>query len=132
MRSTPSHPASVVPPTPIRRARRLAAGAVALALALASGGCVTTRDGEPVPRGDQTYPFERVEERAKKLREGLTKTEVGMLLGAPAEVAEDDSVWVYLPERRAILVPARALRLEFEGDVLKEHGFRAIVLGARL
>jgi hypothetical protein len=39
---------------------------------------------------------------------------------------------VYLPERYAILIPARALRLEFKNGVLDDFGYRPIVLGARL
>lgn len=85
-----------------------------------------------VPRGDQKLPFEKVEERAKKLRDGMTQTQVMMLIGAPAEKGDDGNVWIYLPERYAILIPARALRLEFKDRVLVDHGYRPIVLGARL
>jgi outer membrane protein assembly factor BamE (lipoprotein component of BamABCDE complex) len=116
----------------IRRARRLAASGLALVLLVAASGCVQTKNGEAVPRGDQRFPFTQVEERARKLQPGLTRSEVMLLLGSPAEIDESDSVWIYLPERYAVLVPARALRLEFDGNVLKEHGYRAIVLGARL
>lgn len=97
-----------------------------------AGGCVTRKNGQPVPRGDQRFPFAQVEERARKLQPGLTRPEVMMLLGSPAEIDESGNVWIYLPERYAVLVPGRALRVEFDGNVLKEHGYRAIVLGARL
>jgi outer membrane protein assembly factor BamE (lipoprotein component of BamABCDE complex) len=122
-----------------RRARSVShfgASGVMLVLLLAAGSsaCVTENldTGEVVPRGKQRYPFEQVEEAAKRLENGMSKFQVTMLLGSPAETDENGDVWVYLPERYAILVPARALRLEFRDGVLIEHGYRPIVLGARL
>ena len=107
--------------------------ALLLLLALLPG-CVTENltTGEMVPRGNQRYPFERVEKAAERLVVGMTKTEVLLLLGSPAEKDEKDEIWVYLPERYGILIPAQALRLEFRDRVLTEHGYRPIVLGARL
>jgi outer membrane protein assembly factor BamE (lipoprotein component of BamABCDE complex) len=99
-----------------------------------SAACVTedTTTGELVPRGDQKYTFERVEKAAERLAVGMTKTEASLLLGSPAETSESGDVWVYLPERYGILIPTKALRLEFHEQVLAEYGFQAIVLGARL
>jgi hypothetical protein len=97
-------------------------------------GCVTenTTTGEMVPRGKQSYPWDRVEKLAERLKNGMTKHEALSLMGTPAEVDDADDLWIYLPERYAILIPARALRLEFKDGLLVDHGYRAIVLGTRL
>jgi len=110
---------------------RLAAGLLVLA---GSTACVTENltTGEMVPRGDQKYPFDKVQKNAERLELGMDKREVLLLLGSPAEKDESGNVWIYLPERYAVLIPARALRLEFGPEGLTEHGYRAIVLGARL
>ena len=99
-----------------------------------SSGCVTENatTGEKIPRGDQKYPFEKVEKAAGELTVGMTKTQVLLLLGSPAEMSREGDVWIYLPERYGILIPARALRLEFQTNDLAEYGFQPIVLGARL
>jgi len=96
--------------------------------------CVTedATTGEVFPRGNQKLPFAEVEKLADQLKPGMSKMEVVMLIGSPAEKSEDESVWVYLPERYGILIPARALRLEFKDRVLADHGYRAIVLGTQL
>jgi len=111
--------------------RRLTGLLVTFCLALA---CVTQNatTGEVVPRGNQKYPFEKVEKAAEGLALNMGKTEVLLLLGSPAEMAESGDVWIYLPERYGILIPARALRLEFSGQVLADYGFQPIVLGTRL
>ena len=88
--------------------------------------------GETLPRGDQRYEFETVERRAEQLESGMSKTQVMFLLGSPADKSSGGDVWVYLPERRAVLVPSRALRLEFEDGFLVKHGYRAIILGEDL
>lgn len=104
-----------------------------LAFALAPA-CVQVdpATGATIPRGDQRYDFETVTRNAKDLAEGMRKYEVLMLLGSPAEMSEEGNVWVYVPERPAVLVPGRALRLEFEDERLKRFGYHPIVLGARL
>lgn len=111
--------------------RRL--GSLLLALGL-SAACVTENreTGEAMPRGNQKYPFEKVEKAAEDLQVGMSKTQALLLLGSPAEMDERGDVWIYLPERHGILVPARALRLEFRAQQLAEFGFQSIVLGARL
>lgn len=105
-----------------------------LALLAGASACVTQNatTGEMVPRGKQHYPWERVQELAEGLEVGMTKVQVMALMGSPAETDPTGDQWVYLPERYAILIPAQALRLEFEDGVLIEHGYRPIVLGARL
>jgi outer membrane protein assembly factor BamE (lipoprotein component of BamABCDE complex) len=111
--------------------RRLWIALLVLGLSAAS----VTEDastGKLVPRGDQKFPFEEVEEAAGDLTVGMSKSQVLFLLGSPAEMSETGNEWVYLPERYAILIPARALHLEFQDGALAEHGFRPIVLGARL
>lgn len=111
------------------------AGCAAFALVgFGAQGCVTENatTGEVVPRGNQKLPFDEVQKLAEQLRPGMSKMEVVMLIGSPAERSENEEVWVYLPERYGILIPARALRLEFKGHELVDHGYRAIVLGAQL
>lgn len=96
--------------------------------------CVTTdvETGRVIPRGNQKLPFEEVEKAADKLKVGMNKTQVLLLLGSPAEMDDEGALWIYLPERYAVLIPARALRLEFRDGILAEYGYRAIVLGTRL
>ncbi len=103
-------------------------------LLLGLSACVTknTTTGEMVPRGNQRYPWERVKEFAKQLQNDMTKTQVLLLMGSPAEVDKEDNQWIYLPERYGILIPAQALQLEFRGDVLADFGYRPIVLGTKL
>jgi outer membrane protein assembly factor BamE (lipoprotein component of BamABCDE complex) len=105
-----------------------------LLIALMLAGCVNAdpQTGKTIPRGNQKYKFATVERRAEELKDGMTRLEVHMLLGTPAEISDDTDVWVYLPERPAVLVPSRALRLVFKGDVLVSHGYSAIVLGKQL
>lgn len=106
-----------------------------LLLALpAAPSCVTVdaETNEVIPRGDQRYPFSTVKEKAVNLELGMTKLQVLATLGSAAEKSERGDVWVYLPERSAILVPSKALKLHFEDDRLAEFGYHAIVLGARL
>lgn len=120
------------------RLRRLPSGRAALVAALlvcaGASACVTENleTGEMVPRGEQHYPWDTVTKRAEKLKNGMPKIEVLGLLGSPAEKDSGGDVWVYLPERYAILIPAEALRLEFKDAVLVDFGYRPIVLGARL
>lgn len=97
-------------------------------------GCVSVdpNTGKVIPRGEQRFPFDTVTRNAESLLPGMSKTECLMLLGSPAERSADGDTWVYLPERPAVLVPGRALRLVFSGDRLLEHGYRAIILGQDL
>ena len=109
-------------------------GLTAVLLAVLLAGCVNVdpQTGKTLPRGDQYYEFDVVQRRSEKLELGMSRLAVLMLLGSPAEKSGDDEVWVYLPERPAVLVPARALRLRFEKDRLADFGYRPIVLGQDL
>ena len=102
--------------------------------ALILAGCVNVdpETGKTIPRGDQRHLFADVEKQAGNLKDGMTKMQVLILLGSPAETSDYGNVWVYLPERPAVLVPSHALQLEFKNDVLVSHGDRAIILGNKL
>jgi len=119
-----------------RHAHRRLSGALLCAVMAAAGltGCVTedTATGQLIPRGNQRYEFSRVEKSAEQLKDGMTKMQVLLLLGSPAEMSASGDTWVYLPERYGILIPARALQLEFKFDLLTDHGYRPIVLGMEL
>lgn len=107
--------------------------AFALILLLLAG-CVSVDPGtgETLPRGNQKYKYDVVAHRAEQLLDGMTKFDALALLGAPAKKNKNDNVWVYLPERPAVLMPARALQLEFKDGLLIKHGYKAIVLGQKL
>ena len=123
------------PRSPARLSRILGPGLLALlALVAGTSACVTenAQTGEVVPRGNQRYPWDKVVELAKRLEKGMSKPQVLTLMGSPAEMDPEDNLWIYLPERYAILIPAQALRLEFKGQVLEDFGYRPIVLGAQL
>jgi hypothetical protein len=96
--------------------------------------CVTENaaTGENIPRGKQRYEFAKVEQAAEHVRVGMTRTEVLILLGSAAETEEQGAVWIWLPERYGVLVPARALQVRFRDGRVVEHGYRPIVLGATL
>jgi len=104
------------------------------ALFAGTSACVTENKttGEMVPRGDQRYPWEKVQELAKRLENGQSKAQVLGFMGSPAEMDSAGDKWIYLPERYAILIPANALQLTFKDNVLVDHEYRPIVLGAQL
>ncbi len=114
--------------------RLLPRSAAALLAAALVAGCINTdpNTGEPAPRGGQRYEFSEVQRNAEKLENGMTQLQVLYLLGSPAEESERKDVWVYLPERYGILIPAKALRLQFRDKVLVDFGYRPIILGERL
>jgi len=99
--------------------------------ALAVTACVSVdpQTGATLPRGGQRYQFDEVKSRAEHLEQGMSKQQVMLLLGSPAESETNGDVWIYLPERKAAIVPGRALRLQFDNGLLVEHGYRTIVLG---
>ena len=103
-------------------------------IALILSGCVSADPitGKTLPRDGQTYEFATVEKQAEQLKDGMNKYDVLALLGAPAKARENGNVWVYLPERAAVLVPSRSLQLEFKDNILVKHGYSAIVLGQPL
>ena len=102
--------------------------------ALATSSCVSVdpETGETIPRGNQRYEFSEVTRNVDKLEIGMSYYQVLMLLGSPAEKSKQGDVWIYLPERAAVLIPGRALRLQFRNSALASYGYHAIVLGARL
>ena len=118
----------------IARTPRTALLALPLLLGAASAACVSenAQTGEAIPRGQQRYPWDKVTELAKNLQKGMSKPQVLTLMGSPAEIDKEDNQWIYLPERYGVLIPARALRLEFKQQILVDFGYRAIVLGAQL
>ena len=118
---------------PARRRRGPARALAVVLVAAALGGCVTqdATTGENIPRGNQRYEFAKVEKSAEQLKDGMTKAQVLMLLGSAAEMDDAGDTWIYLPERYGILIPARALQLEFKDSVLVSHGYRPIILGAK-
>lgn len=118
---------------PTRAARR-PRRAPALVLAALLAGCVTENaaTGEPIPRGNQRYPFAQVQEAAERLAVGMSRSDVLLLLGSAAKLEDGGDTWVWLPERHAILVPARALQVRFEAGRVKDFGYRPIVFGADL
>ena len=122
----------------IRRSATRSAGLLACVLPLFLGvvttACVTVdaETNEVIPRGDQRYKFETVKKYAENLETGMTKLQVLSTVGSPAEKSEKGDQWVYLPERPAVLIPSKALRLVFVDNRLTEFGFRAIVLGQNL
>jgi outer membrane protein assembly factor BamE (lipoprotein component of BamABCDE complex) len=108
--------------------------ALPLLLCAATTGCVTVdaETNEVIPRGDQRYKFETVKKYAENLETGMTKLQVLATVGSPAEKSEKGDRWVYLPERPAVLIPSKALRLMFVDNRLTEFGYHAIVLGQQL
>ena len=107
-------------------------GFVLFALVLA--GCVNVdpETEKTIPRGGQKNKFAVVEEKAEQLRDGMTKIEVITLLGSPAETSNGGDIWVYLPERPAVLVPSHALRLVFQNNILMSHSSPVIIVGQKL
>lgn len=99
-----------------------------------AGGCVNVdaNTGEIAPRGSQRYEYARVQKKAKRLKKGMSRYDTLILLGSPAEKSERGDVWIYLPERPAILVPSTALRVQFEDGRLLDWSYRPIVLGTRI
>jgi len=120
--------------SPDRFQRLIAMRGRAVLVFLAAVSCVNVdpQTGATLPRGNQRYKFEYVESRAGRLKKGMTALDCQMLLGSPAEKSADHTKWVYLPERPAILIPGRALELEFVDGLLADFGYYPIILGTRL
>jgi len=116
----------------LRPSRTLLAVTLGCVLAMTSCVNVDPDTGETIPRGNQALDYDDVKESAKRLKEGMTKAQVQVLLGSPAEKSSNGNTWIYLPERPAVIVPGRALHLKFERGRLVKHGYHAIVLGAQL
>jgi hypothetical protein len=89
---------------------------------LGSFGCGPDRqraDREAAAREvpiQQRYSLDMVRLRAEDLRPGMSRSEVYLLLGAPAEYG--DRVWVY----RGGVDGGQELRVHFDGDRYVGHG----------
>lgn len=116
------------------RATGLGSRALTLLLTLTMASCVTVdaETQEVLPRGGQQFHFDDVKRYAEELEVGMTQYQVRLKLGSPAEKSGKGDRWIYLPERPAVLIPSKALQLEFDGDRLEKFGYRAIVLGTKL
>ena len=77
---------------------------------------------------NQYNSYSVVKERSEELRTGMNKYEVLALLGSPAE--QKQNVWIYLPDRVAVIVPAESMHVNFERGLYIEHKFNLIVFGA--
>ena len=98
--------------------------------ASATAGCTTTDDGlsrEVAATAYQKHGYDEVKRRAKNLRAGMTKYDVLVLLGSPARKEYDR--WEYQPKQSALIVPAEAMIVRFEGNRYVRHDFAPIVLG---
>jgi hypothetical protein len=107
-------------------------GCALIALILAACVQVDPETNKTLPRGNQKYKFATVEKRAEQLRDGISKFEALVLLGSPAESSDDGDTWTYLPERPAVIVPTRGLRLEFQNGILIKHGYTTVAFGKAL
>jgi hypothetical protein len=105
----------------------------ALFLVLLLAGCAT-ESVEMVayegPPPGQKYTMDEVLGRAEELEPGMSKLDVMMTLGSPAETRGD--VWVYLPNEPGIVLPEWALEVEFERGRYVEHSRQPVVVGERL
>jgi outer membrane protein assembly factor BamE (lipoprotein component of BamABCDE complex) len=96
------------------------------------GGCKTESmsayaydDGHP----NQKYAFNEVKKRAKGLRPGMSRSEVLITLGSPAET--HGNTWVYLPEKPGYVMPTELLEVRFQSGRYVSREFKAIVFGQR-
>lgn len=100
----------------------------ALQLGCATDGSITNEQGDL--EYQQKYDMEYVQEHAAELQPGMSKAEVLILLGSPAE--QQPAKWIYRPKRSALIVPAEALVVRFDQGRYVSHRTEAIVLGERL
>lgn len=95
-------------------------------------GCATdeaTTTGQAEAEYQQKYDMEYVRDHASELQPGMSKAEVLILLGSPAE--QQPAKWIYRPKRSALIVPAEALVVRFEQGRYVSHRTEPIVLGER-
>jgi hypothetical protein len=111
--------------------RALLLGTV-VAVGPALGGCKTEsmnayayEDGHP----NQKYAFSEVKKRARGLRAGMSRSEVLITLGSPAEIR--GNTWVYLPPKPGYVVPTELLEVRFERGRYVAHEFKVILFGQR-
>ena len=80
-------------------------------------------DGHP----RQKYPYGQVKQSAERLRPGMTRHEVLLLLGSPAERTAD--TWTWVPEDPSLLLPQDVLVVRFKGNRYATHEFKPIIFG---
>lgn len=100
----------------------------ALQLGCASDGSLASDQSDI--EYQQKYDMEYVRDHAEELQPGMSKAEVLILLGSPAE--QQPAKWIYRPKRSALIVPAEALVVRFDQGRYVSHRNEAIVLGERL
>lgn len=114
-----------------RRTGRMTA--VAAAVIAVVSGCAKTQpmDAYVYEGGHpkQKYDFQEVKRRVKGLRPGMSKSEVFIHLGSPAE--DHGSTWVYLPDETGYVLPTELLEVRFEGRMYVSHEFRPVIFGRR-
>lgn len=117
----------------MRHLLKLCASGCLAALVLFSGGCQTegvetrTYAGKPA---EQRYELAEVEEKLDQLRSGMGKIDVLLLLGSPA--IEEPDHWIYLPSRTGTIIPAEAVRVDFQGQRYMGWKKQPIILGERV
>jgi outer membrane protein assembly factor BamE (lipoprotein component of BamABCDE complex) len=96
-------------------------------------GCQTqgvetqTYAGKPA---NQRYDLTEVEKRLDQLQPGMGKIDVLLLLGSPA--IEEPDRWIYLPSRTGTIIPAEAVRVDFQGPRYTGWKKQPIILGERV
>ena len=89
-----------------------------LSLGVVSGCAVdaalTTEQAEVA--ASQKYDYDYVKRQSRQLTPGLSKAEVMILLGSPAQ--QEAARWVYLPKRPGVFVPAEALVVQLSAVVM--------------
>ncbi len=105
-----------------------------LLLTSAPSGCATTPSPPEDPRRGveyQAYDLDTVKRNLKDLQPGAPKLEVLSRLGSPA--VQQPDYWEYWPkDRPGVILPAEAIRIEFERGRYLRHRSVPIILGERL
>jgi outer membrane protein assembly factor BamE (lipoprotein component of BamABCDE complex) len=104
---------------------RIAGLVFVLVLAAGLWGCASGPTQATHP--NQKYPLDDVKRRLKDINPGMSKMEVMIFLGSPAQLSRN--VWVYQSNRAGILIPAESLHVNFVDGVYVSHQFKTIILG---
>ena len=107
---------------------RIAPLTVVLALVIGLGGCSSGPADSVHP--NQRYALKDVKKRLKDVEPGMTKMEVMIHLGSPAQISRN--TWIYMPSRSGILLPSQALHVNFVNGVYVSHETKAIILGEQI
>ena len=107
---------------------RIAHLTIVIALTIGIAGCATGSSASGHP--NQKFSLSDVEKRLKNIQPWMSKMEVMIQLGSPAQISR--STWVYLPSRSGFLLPARALNVNFLDGVYISHETRPIILGEQM